>query len=64
MKHHDAGKGSAPRKQADDVAYGENYTRIFGDSGPLARKKRREAIDELVRLGEEMGLCENFEKTS
>jgi hypothetical protein len=62
MKHYNAGKGSAPRKTADDVAYGENYSKIFGDVGPLARKKRMEALDELVRLSEELGLYEISEK--
>lgn len=30
MKSSDGGKGSAPRKQQDHVAYGNNYDIIFG----------------------------------
>lgn len=30
MQHHEAGKGSAPRKQQDKTAYDEGWDRIFG----------------------------------
>lgn len=52
----EAGKGSGMRKTADFETYSENHSKIFGDSGPLARKKREEALLELVRVSEEIGL--------
>lgn len=55
-KYSDAGKGDAPRKTANHDAYSSGYDRIFTDGGPLARKKRLEALDELTRLSQEMGL--------
>jgi hypothetical protein len=56
MKHAEAGKGSAPRKTANQDAYSENHLKIFGESGFLARKKREEALQELTRLSEELDL--------
>ena len=46
----EAGKGSAPRKNQDQDAYRQNWEAIFG------KKKRNEALEELVRLSEEAGL--------
>lgn len=46
----EAGKGSAPRKNQDQDAYRQNWDMIFG------KKKRDEALEELVRLSEEAGL--------
>lgn len=46
----DGGKGSAPRKQQDQKAYADNWEAIFG------RKKREEALQEMVRISEELGL--------
>lgn len=59
MKHSEAGKGSAPRKSADYENYSSNHSKIFGNSGPLERKKQEEALralQELTRLTEELGL--------
>jgi hypothetical protein len=56
MKHQEAGKGSAPRKNVNQSAYSENHSKIFGESGFLARKKREEALQELTRLSEELDL--------
>lgn len=50
----EAGKGSAPRKNQDQDAYRDNWDRIFG------QKKREEALEELTRLTEEMGLYDPF----
>lgn len=38
----EAGKGSAPRKQQDQEAYTENYSKIFGQNSWLERKKKLE----------------------
>lgn len=46
----EAGKGSAPRKNQDQDAYRQNWDAIFG------KKKRYEALDELVSLSVEAGL--------
>lgn len=46
----EAGKGSAPRKNQDQEAYRNNWDTIFG------KKKRYEALVELVRLSEEAGM--------
>ena len=51
----EAGKGSAPRKNQDQDAYRQNWDAIFG------KKKRYEALEELMRLSEEAGLYD--EKT-
>ena len=45
----EAGKGSAPRKNQDQDAYRQNWETIFG------KNKRFKALEELVRLSEEMG---------
>jgi len=37
--HHEAGKGDAPRKTKNDVAYSEGWERIFGS-------KRKEHLKE------------------
>jgi len=47
----DGGKGSS-RRPTDETAYGDNYDKIFG------RKKREEALEELARISEELGLYE------
>ena len=46
----EAGKGSAPRKNQDQDAYRQNWDMIIG------KKKRDEALQELVGLSEEAGL--------
>ena len=52
MSQAEAGKGSN-RRPEDQDAYSEGWDRIFG------RKKREEALDELVRLSQEMGLYDD-----
>lgn len=59
----EAGKGSAPRKAQDQVAYTQNYSKIFGEQSWLERKKKEEQMradseralqsltDETQRLG-------------
>lgn len=42
MHHSEAGKGSSPRKNQDQKKYEENYSKIFGDNGFLARKRKEE----------------------
>lgn len=61
MKHSEAGKGSAPRKTADQEAYAQNHEKIFGAVGPLARKKQEEALKRLVEFSEENKLYPEFE---
>lgn len=43
MSQSEAGKGSAPRKNRDDLAYSEGWDRIF------ATKKQKQATDVPVR---------------
>lgn len=38
----EAGKGSAPRKAQDQIAYVQNYSKIFGEQSWLERKKKEE----------------------
>lgn len=38
----EAGKGSAPRKTQDQIAYVQNYNKIFGEQSWLERKKKEE----------------------
>jgi hypothetical protein len=52
----DGGKGSGRRPQAvSDEQVADNWSAIFG-IGPLERKRRQEALDEMVRISEELGL--------
>lgn len=59
-KYSEAGKGSAPRKNADSKLYGENHSKVFGRSGWLERKKQEEAeraqqaLDKLIEVSEEL----------
>ena len=46
----EAGKGSAPRKEADQDAYADGWDRIFGQA------KREAALKEMVRISEELKL--------
>ncbi len=52
----DGGKGSAPRKQQDQEAYSKGWDAIFG------KKKREEALQEMVRISEELGLYDEPKK--
>jgi hypothetical protein len=61
MKYSEAGKGSAPRKNADQEAYAQNHEKIFGAVGPLARKKQEEALKKIVEFSEENKLYSEFE---
>jgi hypothetical protein len=51
----EAGKGSKQRP-GDIDAYSKNWETIFG------KKKQYEALDEMVRLTEEMGLYEDKDR--
>jgi hypothetical protein len=56
-KHGNAGKGSAPRKNQNYDAYADNYDRIFGRG---KKEKQKRALDEMVRLSEELGLYDDI----
>lgn len=43
------GKGSAPRKRANQEAYSENYDRVFGRG---KKEKQNANLKEVVRLAE------------
>lgn len=50
------GKGSARRPSTvSDEQAADNWTNIFGP-GPLERKRREQALQELVRINESLGL--------
>ena len=52
----DGGKGSGRRPQAvSDAQVADNWSNIFGPS-PLERKRREQALQEMVRVSEELGL--------
>lgn len=53
------GKGSAPRKMRNDDAYAENYEKIFGKKEKRKHHDKHAALDELVKLSEELGLYPN-----
>ncbi len=62
----DGGKGSAPRPFTDQETYLENHSRIFGKSRferrleeEAERKKREAALEEMVRINEELGLYDD-----
>jgi len=45
MTHHEAGKGSAPRKQQDKAAYDEGWDRIFGKKKKEDGTERKDQND-------------------
>lgn len=52
----DGGKGSGRRPQAvTDTQVADNWTNIFGISR-LEKLRRQQALDEMVRVNEELGL--------
>jgi len=52
----DGGKGSGRRPQAvADTQVADNWTNIFGLSR-LEKLRRQQALDEMVRISEELGL--------
>ena len=55
----DGGKGSGRRPQAvTDEQVADNWSNIFGPS-LLERKRREQALAEMVRISEELGLYDN-----
>lgn len=57
----DGGKGSGRRPTAvSDEQVADNWSSIFGPS-PLERKRREEALAEMVRISEELGLYDELE---
>ena len=57
----DGGKGSGRRPQAvSDAQVADNWSNIFGPS-PLERKRREQALQEMVRVSEELGLYDEPE---
>jgi hypothetical protein len=71
MKPSDGGKGSSPRPfGVDNKTFENNWKSIegFGDSWlerkkreEAERAKREEALDEMVRVSQEMGLYDEFD---
>jgi hypothetical protein len=59
MKPSDGGKGSGRRpNEIPDEQVKSNWDSIFGPS-PLERKKREQALDEMVRISQELGLYDD-----
>ena len=57
----DGGKGSGRRPQAvSDEQIADNWSNIFGPS-LLERKRREQALQEMVRVSEELGLYDEPE---
>lgn len=48
-KYSEAGKGSAPRKNADTDSYNKNYSAVFGTNGWLERKRQQELQHKLEK---------------
>jgi len=51
----DGGKGSKPRPIEDRQQFADNWDRIFSKKDDQ-KKKTEAALDELVRINEELGL--------
>ena len=66
----DGGKGSSPRPfSVDTSTFENNFTAIFGESKldrkkreEAERKKREAALDEMVKISQELGLYDDFDK--
>ena len=57
----DGGKGSGRRPQAvADTQVADSWTNIFGISR-LEKLRRQQALDEMVRVSEELGLYDEHE---
>ena len=57
----DGGKGSGRRPSTvADEQIADNWSNIFGPS-PLERKRREQALAEMVRVSEELGLYDELE---
>jgi hypothetical protein len=61
----DGGKGSGrrPSSVSDDVV-ADNWSQIFSKSKLQQRLERERALDELVRISEELGLYEDYDKVT
>ena len=73
----DGGKGSSPRPfSVDQKTYTDNWEKIFGKKTPkeiddaqaedeafaaIERQKREKALDEMVRINEELGLYDEYD---
>jgi hypothetical protein len=74
----DGGKGSSPRPYSvDQTTFANNWETIFGKKTPqeiddakaedeafaiLERQKREKALDELVRINQELGLYDEYDR--
>ena len=53
----DVGKGSSPRPYSvSNQEYAERWDAIFGRDIETKKDKREQALDEMVRISEELGL--------
>lgn len=66
----DGGKGSSPRPFTDRKQFEDNFKNVFGESKlerrireEAERKKREEALDEMVRVSQELGLYDELDNT-
>jgi hypothetical protein len=58
----DGGKGSAPRPfSVSYEKFDKNFRGIFGLS-KLEKKKQQEALEELSRINQELGLYDDYDK--
>jgi hypothetical protein len=58
----DGGKGSKPRPlSVSNLEYATRWDAIFGRDQLSEKAKQERALDEMVRISEEMGLYDEFE---
>jgi len=58
----DGGKGSKPRPYSvSDLEYATRWDAIFGRDQLSQKAKQERALDEMVRLSQEMGLYDDFD---
>lgn len=59
----DGGKGSGRRPQAvSDQKVADNWSQIFGKTKLQERIERERALEELVKINQELGLYEDYNK--
>lgn len=62
IKMSDGGKGSSPRPiSVSNEEYANRWDAIFGTDQISTKAKQERALDEMVRISQEMGLYDEFE---
>ena len=65
IKMNDGGKGSSPRPiSVSNEDYANRWDAIFGRDQIAEKAKQERALDEMVRISQEMGLYDEFDESN